>query len=142
MFSAFANLFPFIRFVVRGESMMPNFIPGCRLLVSRVSYLFHRPQTDDVVIIRDPRNSTRELIKRIVAVPGDKMGDIVLHENEYFVAGDNKDHSRDSRSFGPIQRNLIVAKVVLKLSALSFPPLDISFVAPYIYFIRLWRQKR
>ena len=47
------------------------------------------------------------------------MGDIVLHENEYFIAGDNKDYSQDSRSFGPIKRNLIMAKVVLKLRVLS-----------------------
>ena len=120
MFSTFIKLFPFIRFVVRGESMMPNFPSGRRLLVSRISYLFRRPQKDDVVIIRDPRNSARELIKRIVALPGDQItlsgNQWRLHEDEYFVVGDNMNHSQDSRSFGPIKRNLIIGKAITNLT--------------------------
>ncbi len=109
------NIFPIIRFVIRGESMAPYFPNGKRVLVNRLSYFFRKPKRGDVVIVRDPRDKRRELLKRIVAVSSEKVGETVLRKDEYFIRGDNESSSTDSRVFGPVTKNLIVGKA-------TFPP--------------------
>lgn len=109
------NLLPIIRYVVQGESMTPRFLPSQRVFVNRLSYFFHKPKRGDVVIVKDPRKTDRELLKRITALPGDVIENIVLKDNEYFIVGDNPEASTDSRALGPIKKSLIVGKVTLTL---------------------------
>ena len=94
-------LLPFDRFIVEGESMAPSVSPGERVFVNRAAYWFSPPKAGDLVVLRDPRKPERLLIKRI-----DRT-----HGNSFEVAGDNADASTDSRTFGPLTRDLILGKV-------------------------------
>ncbi|MBI2036436.1 nickel-type superoxide dismutase maturation protease [Candidatus Microgenomates bacterium] len=90
-----------MRFVVSGHSMEPNFQEGQTVLVSYLPYLFRPPKISDVVVIKDPR-SRRLLLKRITNTKSKK----------YFVAGDNPKSSTDSRTFGSINKENILGKVI------------------------------
>lgn len=121
-------------YVVTSASMEPTLhcthAPGCRsltasrVLVSAVPYLFGSPARGDVVVI-DLGRSEHEcagtiIIKRIVALSNDvveqRRGRLVvrtrLGHDQFFVRGDNRSISCDSREFGPIYRSQIVGKVV------------------------------
>ncbi len=95
-------LFPFARYWVEGASMEPDVLPGERVLVNRAAYWFAKPRPGDRVVVRDPRQPDRLLLKRIDR-PADSGGWIVL--------GDNREASTDSREFGSVSRELIVGKV-------------------------------
>jgi signal peptidase I len=94
------------RYVVDGPSMEPAYRNGDRLLVNRLAYVFHEPRPGDVVVLRDPEERTRLLIKRVVAVPD---GSLPAPRHVY-VLGDNAAESRDSRHFGPVGRALILGR--------------------------------
>jgi nickel-type superoxide dismutase maturation protease len=81
--------------------MEPTFYDGDIVLVNRMSYLFTKPQIKDIVAVIDPRDK-KVLIKRIENT----------ENNKYFVSGDNKLHSTDSRQFGMIGIDGIVGKVI------------------------------
>ncbi len=94
-------LLPFDRFIVEGDSMAPSVAPGERVFVNRAAYWFGSPKAGDVVVLRDPREPERLLIKRIA----------VVHGNSFEVAVDHANASTDSRTFGPVPANLILGKV-------------------------------
>jgi signal peptidase I len=129
-------VFGFIRpFVVKSfwipsESMVPTLEVGDRLFVNRFIYRFIEPERGDIVVFDSPE-SDDELIKRVVAVPGDRVrvvnGELKLNgefqeepyikpqfpdgsvygptkvpEGQVFVMGDNRGNSRDSRFIGTI----------------------------------------
>ena len=128
-------------FSIEGRSMQPNFQPNQYALVSKVSYGLGSPARGDVIVLYRPGNPTEELLKRIVGLPGEKiqfsddsvfvngekldesdyLGDgstnrwegLVVPADSYFVLGDNRSVSQDSRSFGPVPRAAIVGKVLL-----------------------------
>ena len=127
-------------YVVRGDSMTPSLQPGNQLLVSRAAYASSRPSRGDVVIVRGPGNTVARYLKRVVGQPGEEvrildgallidgarmnepylgglpasvgMGDSAweLGPDEYFVLGDNRLRSIDSREYGPVGARLIVGK--------------------------------
>ncbi len=99
-----ARLSPISRFVIADDSMLPSFAPRDRVIVSRLTYLRRRPRVGDVVVLRDPQDAQRRLLKRIISVAAGR----------YEVRGDNSLASRDSRTFGPVQRRSIIGKVWLK----------------------------
>lgn len=74
------------------------------------------PDVGDIVAFRRP-GQKYSYIKRIVAGPGDTVehwGErITLGDNEYYVMGDNRDNSRDSRSFGPIDADTIWGRLLV-----------------------------
>jgi signal peptidase I len=74
---------------VRGNSMAPTLRPGDRLVVIRLDRL---PRVGDVVLAGDPRDSSRELVKRVAAVGRDGVE----------LRGDNPGASTDGRTFGPV----------------------------------------
>ena len=104
--------------------------------------LFSGPQRGDIVILHDPREQAgKELVKRVIGLPGELLevsagrvyingrlldepyihrkwsGDkppVRIPEGEYFVLGDNRDGSADSRYFGLVPRDLIVGKAALR----------------------------
>ena len=128
-------------YVVRGHSMTPTFSPGDRLLVSPIggrSYSFAR---GDVVVVSDGSEGDRRNLKRLIGFPRERirqsdgvllLNDLPLDEDylgglpavigldegswdlgdeEYFLLGDNRAHSTDSRQLGPVKLDDIVGTV-------------------------------
>jgi len=123
--------------VVRGASMEPTLHNGERLIANKISYRFESPERGEIIIFRPPIEIKRNYIKRIIGVPGDKIeiinGEVFLNEEKleepyvkyksfenlsafivppdsYFVLGDNRSNSSDSRYWGFVPRKNIVAK--------------------------------
>ena len=86
------------RVVVEGASMEPTLGEGDRLFVVRA----WRVAPGDLVVLRDPREGRRILVKRITSMVGD----------EVMVHGDNPLASTDSRAFGPVARRALLGRVV------------------------------
>jgi signal peptidase I len=129
-------------YTVSGSSMEPSFVNGEWLLVDKLSYHFSSPKRGNVVILNPPLDSSEPYIKRIVGLPGEhieiKEGKIYIDgkeleetpdlpaikysdkysvdipEDYYFVLGDNRPVSGDSRIFGPIPEKNIVGKVWIR----------------------------
>ncbi len=72
---------------VKGASMEPNFHDGEYILTDKVSYRFSKPQRGDVVIFKSPTDPNVDFIKRIIALPGEKVkisdGKIVIYNNDH-----------------------------------------------------------
>ena len=124
--------------------MEPTLSSNQYLLVSRIAYRLVGPSRGDIVVFNDPGLLHQTGVKRIVGLPGEvvrvedgqpfingypllesylkertwlPIGDALewfLNEKEYLVLGDNRDHSRDSRSFGPLPRKLIIGKAWIR----------------------------
>lgn len=126
--------------IVYGQSMQPNLQPAERLVIEKVSYYFAEPQRNDIVVLDMPQMSEL-LIKRVVGLPGEQVeirrgtvlidgqsitqpfvqiqggttyGPITLGPNSYFVMGDNRGNSNDSRVFGPVSRNVIAGRAWIR----------------------------
>ncbi len=132
------------RFVVDGPSMQPTFYTGQFLIVSRVNYLLGEPERGQIVVFEYPENPEEDYIKRVIGLPGDTIeirdtqvyvnGDLLdepyinepcdaghcpnrlweLGADQYFVMGDNRNHSSDSRSFGPVPRENLVGEALVR----------------------------
>ncbi len=90
------------RFKISGHSMAPTYSEGDNVLVSSLPLIFARPKKRDVVVFE---KFNRFYIKRIAKI----------EKGKYFLVGDNKKDSFDSRRFGSVKRNQIKAKVILKI---------------------------
>lgn len=90
------------KFKIEGHSMEPKLKNGEKVLVSFIPYLFNKPKVNDIIVFRI---NDRFYIKRIEEKKDDK----------YFVKGDNKKDSLDSKYFGSISQNQIIAKVIYKI---------------------------
>jgi signal peptidase I len=159
LFVAFALVFGVVRpfvleaFYIPSESMVPTLEVGDRVFVNKFVYRFGEPQRGDIVVFKSVEGGEEELIKRIVALPGDKIAvqDGVLFVNgepqeepylnaqfsdsehfgpttvsggEVFVMGDNRDNSRDSRFFGPVPIENIEGEAFVSF----WPPSHIGFL--------------
>jgi nickel-type superoxide dismutase maturation protease len=97
------------RVEIKGASMVPTLLPDdWALSVAR-----RRFNRGDVVVVEHPGRPGYEMVKRVAGVPGDRRGDRVLDEDEYWIEGDHEDSSTDSRIFGPVRRDHLKAKVLL-----------------------------
>ncbi len=126
--------------IVFGRSMEPNLLERQRLIIDKISYRIHPPQRNDIVVLSLPEMDEM-LVKRIVALPGEtieiyqgivyinnealpepyphdigiySMPPVTLGPLSYFVLGDNRDNSNDSRSFGPVKREYILGRVWIR----------------------------
>lgn len=132
--------------------MEPHFQTGQFLIISRLNYLFGQPERGDIVVFHFPDNPQEDYIKRVIGLPGEQVriyqaqvliNGVLLDEpylsepcqpqrcsdnswqlgpDEYFFLGDNRNHSSDSRDFGPVPRQFIVGEVLFRywpLNALS-----------------------
>lgn len=136
-------------FIVAGASMEPTFESGQYLIVDQLSYRAQEPARGDVIIFRYPRDPSKFFIKRIVGLPGETVSidgptiritneeypegfifeemdeaadvstDASLSGDEYFVLGDNRDASSDSRTWGPLPRENIIGRAFIRLFPLS-----------------------
>jgi len=132
--------------VVRGHSMQPSLCDGDRLVVDRLSHLVSGIHRFSVVVLRYPCDPTVDFVKRIVGLPGDRirlvngrlqvngrvipqsfghvddsavMPERVVPQGCYFVLGDNRPISCDSREFGVVAEELVKGTVRAR-----FWPLD------------------
>lgn len=164
-------------FIVDGLSMYPTFNNGNYLIVDEISYRFNEPERGSVVVFRYP-NSTytplplrivkkilrqpyepeRNLIKRIIGLPGETVkisnGQVTiindenpsglvleepyvklpkqdtltreLRDDEYFVMGDNRGASSDSRIWGAVPRDEIIGRPILSVVPFKLFPGDVS----------------
>ena len=132
-------------YVVHGSSMFPTLSDGNRVFV--VPYRGNTtPDRGDIVVLRDMAGTSEMLIKRVVAIAGDKLyignGEVIVNDqisyrnsgkspaepttelvpdNNLFVMGDNESHSYDSRTFGPVPMNKVVGKALF----IFWPPGDL-----------------
>jgi len=94
----------YLRFEVAGESMLPTFREGDFLLARRV-VPGQLPRTGDLVLANDPREPSRTLLKRV--------GGVDLH-GQVTLLGDNAGASTDSRHFGAVPAEAIIARVAFR----------------------------
>ncbi len=93
-----------LRVVVHDDSMRPTLEPGDRVLVDRGAYGERRPRAGEIVVLVDPEDASRWLVKRVAGV------DPATGAVE--VRGDASDRARDSRRFGPVSLDAIVGRAV------------------------------
>lgn len=125
---------------IDGTSMTNTLQNGQFVLVNKVSYFFHAPSRGDIVVCQEPDRPDLDIIKRVIGIPGDTItttstdiwvNGVKLNEpyirgkynpqaitetvppNDYFVMGDNRPDSKDSRYFGFVPRDYIVGKAIL-----------------------------
>src|SRR6202035_2722241 len=135
---------------VEGLSMYATLDDNDYLIANKIDYRLHPPQRGDIIILRPPTDNSKDFIKRVIALPGERLfirdghvyinghlldepylpeawttlnnpapwsvGDgAVIPANEYFVMGDNRNRSQDSRIFGPIGRDRIDGKAWFRI---------------------------
>lgn len=109
------RIFVFSAVRVSGISMLPTLQDEQIIFVNKMAYWKNAPQNGDIVIVREPIDNI-QVVKRIVGTPGtaitieDKT--FILKEDEYYIEGDNRDNSIDSRVYGPIHSERIIGKVI------------------------------
>lgn len=91
------------KFTIKGHSMEPFIGQNDTVLVSSIPYFFKDPKVKDIIVFR--KKSDKYFIKRITKIKNGK----------YFVRGDNKKDSLDSRKLGLVQRSQIIAKFIYKI---------------------------
>ena len=139
--SAFIILFLYQPVRVEGTSMLPSLEDQDRLFINKIAYRVGDIHEGDVVVFQYPHDHAKSYIKRVIALPGDDLRidhgrvyvngerlkepylqrsftddrsqpEMVLPPREYFVMGDHRSISSDSRDFGPVDRDLIYGKAV------------------------------
>ncbi len=132
---------------VRGDSMYPSLADGDNLIVDKISYRFSDPKRYDIVVFPFQYQEGTFYIKRVIGLPGETVqiqdGNIYINgkslkesygyepirnpglaseavtlgQNEYFVLGDNRNNSADSRepSVGCVSRDSIIGKAVFRI---------------------------
>lgn len=143
LFAVLFTLFVGRAFTVEGPSMMPTLHGGERLLVDKLTYRFRTPKRGEIIVFRYPAVPNHYFIKRVIGLPGDEVvirsgrvlingtpliesytnGDVlgqfgtyVVPEDHYFVLGDNRNNSQDSRSsaVGSVPRSLVEGRALFR----------------------------
>ena len=156
---AFVLVFGFVRpFIVAAywvptESMVPTLLAGDRVFANKFIYRFAEPKRGDIVVFEDVEGGEDYLIKRVVAIPGDRVrvangrlkvdgemqeeiyikpqfpdgsvyGPEKVPEGYVFVMGDNRGNSADSRVFGLLPVENIEGEAFVRF----WPPLRIGLL--------------
>jgi signal peptidase I len=141
LIAAFIIVFLYQPVRVEGTSMLPMLEDQDRLFINKIAYSVGEIHPGDVVVFEYPRDHSKSYIKRVIALPGDRLRidhgtvyvndarlrepyvparydddrsepEMVLPPHQYFVMGDHRSISSDSREFGPVDRDLIYGKAV------------------------------
>ena len=126
---------------VEGTSMLPRLEDHDRLIINKLAYHITSIERSDVVVFHYPRDPQKSYIKRVIALPGDRLridhgqvwvngtairesyvpemyrdtrsyAETVIPDDCYFVMGDHRSISSDSREFGVVERDRIYGKAV------------------------------
>jgi signal peptidase I len=138
----FIILFIYEPVKVEGGSMEPGLEDQEHIFINKLVYQFESIERGDIVVFRYPRDTRKSFIKRVIGLPGDRINivaghvyvngevlpepyvppdymdarshpEIIVPPNAYFVLGDHRSMSNDSREFGPVMRSYIYGKAVL-----------------------------
>ena len=139
--SAFIIIFLYQPVKVEGTSMMPSLVDQERIFVNKFVYRLEPIERGDIVVFRYPYDPSKSYIKRVIGMAGDRIRidagqvyvngealdenyvpseyvdsrtyrEVVVSPNYYYVLGDHRSMSEDSRSFGPVDQRLIYGKAV------------------------------
>jgi signal peptidase I len=139
--SAFIIIFLYQPVKVEGTSMMPGLEDQERIFVNKFVYRWEPIQRGDIVVFRYPRDTSKSYIKRVIGIAGDRIriengrvyvngealdedyvpsdyadarshGEVVVPRNSFFVLGDHRTMSNDSRDFGAVNERYIYGKAV------------------------------
>jgi signal peptidase I len=128
---------------VEGQSMAPTLADQDRLIVNKLAYRLGDPHVGDIVMLYYPLNPNKSFVKRVIAEEGDQVrvvdgrvyrndvrmddafvpenyrshddwGPQVVPEGYYFVMGDHRNNSSDSRHWGWVPKKYIIGKVQLR----------------------------
>jgi signal peptidase I len=142
------------RIRIESVSMRETLHAGDFVLVNKLAYKFGDPKRGDIVIFEPPIDSTEPYIKRIIGLPGDQLnisngnveinGSIIqelytstgtrssgtwqVPDNSYFVMGDNRNNSSDSRRWGTVPAEDIIGKALF----VYWPPKQWGALTPYV----------
>lgn len=134
------KIFIFNFILVKGDSMNPKYKNNDFMFLNKIIYKFTPIKRGDVVVLKYKND---DLIKRVIGLPKDKIkvengklyinnkeykenyinsytasedfDEVTIKNNEYFVMGDNRYNSYDSRRFGPINKKDIMGKVEFRI---------------------------
>lgn len=138
---------------VHGACMLPNIMENDRIIVNKFTYLFTSIKTGDIIVFNYPEDPKKTFIKRAIAAEGDTVkiengmvyvneaktdesyvksenrshenyGPVTVPKGYYFVLGDNRCNSSDSRYWGFVPKLYIKGKTFLRI----WPPSRIGFV--------------
>ncbi|MCL6634947.1 MAG: signal peptidase I [Peptococcaceae bacterium] len=135
------RLFVLEPFYIPSGSMEPTLQEHDRIIVSKLNYRFQEPKRGDIVVFKYPRDPKRNFVKRLIAVGGETVaiknsrlyingqpvaedylpkglrfadyGPVEVPPGTYFMLGDNRNNSDDSRVWGFLPKDLIVGKAIL-----------------------------
>ena len=139
--SAFIIIFLYQPVKVEGTSMMPSLVDQERIFVNKFVYRLEPIERDDIVVFRYPYDPSKSYIKRVIGMAGDRIRidagqvyvngealdesyvpseytdsrtfpEVVVPANSYYVLGDHRSMSDDSRNFGPVNQSFIYGKAV------------------------------
>lgn len=140
VFGAIFTTFFYSVFIVSGASMDPNFKDGEWIFWQKNVYEANEPERGDIVVVNYPGDLKHKYVKRIVGLPGEKIevkdelvyingekltesylsfdtettpdGVWVVPAEQYFVMGDNRPASNDSRVFGAVEKRFLLGRSV------------------------------
>jgi signal peptidase I len=139
--SAFIIVFLYQPVKVEGTSMMPSLDDQERIFINKFVYRIEPIQHGDIIVFRYPRDPAKSFIKRVIGIAGDHVRiedgrvylngkqlvedyvprayeddrsypDVMVPPDSYFVLGDHRSLSNDSRDFGPVEASFIYGKAV------------------------------
>jgi signal peptidase I len=138
---AFIIVFLYTPVRVEGNSMTPSLDDQERILINKFVYRIEPIQRGDIIVFRYPRDPAKSFIKRVIGLAGDHIliddghvyvngklvaedyvprayqddrsyPEVVVPPDSYFVLGDHRSLSNDSRDFGPVASSYIYGKAV------------------------------
>ena len=137
---------------VPSESMVPTIMVKDHVIVTKFNYWFREPQRGEIMVFESPVEKNKNLIKRLIGVPGDTIefkdnvlyingqqtaedylsdevftadyGPLTVPEDMYFMCGDNRQYSSDSRSWGLVSKEQLIGKGV----AIYWPIKDLTWL--------------